>query len=206
FEGVEKVKALLADPQTTSARLVVNPEKMVIDEARRTFTYLALFGYGVDSVVINRVLPDAVSDPYFDRWRSIQKGHLDTIDSGFADVPRLRLRLFDDEMVGVEKLRLMADELYGSKDPITGFTAKSPFKVTEKAGEIVMEMKVPFVERGDVDVFRHGSELFLQVGPYRRSFVLPDTLRRRQVTRAKLEKGVLRVSFGAAPARKRAKK
>jgi len=206
FEGVEKVKALLADPQTTSARLVVNPEKMVIDEARRTFTYLALFGYGVDSVVINRVLPDAVSDPYFDRWRSIKKGHLDTIDSGFADVPRLRLRLFDDEMVGVEKLRLMADELYGSKDPITGFTAKSPFKVTEKAGEIVMEMKVPFVERGDVDVFRHGSELFLQVGPYRRSFVLPDTLRRRQVTRAKLEKGVLRVSFGAAPARKRAKK
>lgn len=206
FEGVEKVKALLSDPNTTSARLVVNPEKMVIDEARRTFTYLGLFGYGVDSVVVNRVLPDAVSDPYFDRWRSIQKGHLDAIDSGFADVPRLRLRLFDDEMVGVEKLRQMAEELYGAKDPITGFTAKSPFKVTEKGGEIVMEMKVPFVDRGDVDVFRHGSELFLQVGPYRRSFVLPDTLRRREVTRAKLEKGKLAVSFGAAPVRKRTKK
>ena len=206
FEGVEKVKALLSDPNTTSARLVVNPEKMVIDEARRTFTYLGLFGYGVDSVVVNRVLPDAVSDPYFDRWRSIQKGHLDAIDSGFADVPRLRLRLFDDEMVGVEKLRQMAEELYGTKDPITGFTAKSPFKVTEKGGEIVMEMKVPFVDRGDLDVFRHGSELFLQVGPYRRSFVLPDTLRRREVTRAKLEKGLLRVSFGAAPIRKRTKK
>ncbi len=206
FEGVEKVKALLSDPNTTSARLVVNPEKMVIDEARRTFTYLGLFGYGVDSVVVNRVLPDAVSDPYFDRWRSIQKGHLDAIDSGFADVPRLRLRLFDDEMVGVEKLRQMAEELYGAKDPITGFTAKSPFKVTEKGGEIVMEMKVPFVDRGDLDVFRHGSELFLQVGPYRRSFVLPDTLRRREVTRAKLEKGLLRVSFGAAPIRKRTKK
>ena len=206
FEGVEKVKALLADPNTTSARLVVNPEKMVIDEARRTFTYLALFGYGVDSVIVNRVLPDAVSDPYFDRWRSIQKGHLDAIDSGFADVPRLRLRLFDDEMVGVEKLRQMAEELYGAKDPITGFTAKSPFKVTEKGGEIVMELKVPFVDRGDLDVFRHGSELFLQVGPYRRSFVLPDTLRRREVTRAKLEKGLLRVSFGAAPTRKRTKK
>ncbi len=206
FEGVEKVKALLSDPKTTSARLVVNPEKMVIDEARRTFTYLGLFGYGVDSVVVNRVLPDAVSDPYFDRWRSIQKGHLDAIDSGFADVPRLRLRLFDDEMVGVDKLRQMAEELYGAKDPITGFTAKSPFKVTEKGGEIVMEMKVPFVDRGDLDVFRHGSELFLQVGPYRRSFVLPDTLRRREVTRAKLEKGLLRVSFGAAPIRKRTKK
>jgi arsenite-transporting ATPase len=206
FEGVEKVKALLADPTTTSARLVVNPEKMVIDEARRTFTYLGLFGYGVDSVVVNRVLPDAVSDPYFDRWRSIQKGHLDAIDSGFADVPRLRLRLFDDEMVGIEKLRVMAEELYGQKDPIGEFTAKSPFKVTEKGGEIVMEMKVPFVDRGDLDVFRHGSELFLQVGPYRRSFVLPDTLRRRQVTRAKLEKGILRVSFGAAAQKRKVKK
>lgn len=206
FEGIEQVKALLADPKITSARLVVNPEKMVIDEARRTFTYLALFGYGVDSVIVNRVLPDAVSDPYFDRWRSIQKGHLDAIDAGFADVPRLRLRLFDDEMVGVDKLRVMAEELYGSNDPITGYEGKSPFKVTEKGGEVVMEMKVPFVERADLDVFRRGSELFLQVGPYRRSFVLPDTLRRRQVTRAKLEKGILRVSFGAAAQKKKPKK
>ena len=206
FEGIEQVKALLADPKITSARLVVNPEKMVIDEARRTFTYLGLFGYGVDSVIVNRVLPDAVSDPYFDRWRSIQKGHLDAIDSGFADVPRLRLRLFDDEMVGVDKLRVMAEELYGDKDPISDFEGKSPFKVTERGGEIVMEMKVPFVDRGDLDVFRHGSELFLQVGPYRRSFVLPDTLRRREVTRAKLEKGLLRVSFGATAQKKKAKK
>ena len=203
FEGVEKVKALLANPEVTSARLVVNPEKMVIDEARRTFTYLGLFGCGVDGVVVNRVLPDAVSDPYFDRWRSIQKGHLETIDSGFADVPRLRLRLFDDEMVGIDRLRMMAAELYQSKDPVSDFSGRSPFRVTERGGEVTMEMKVPFVDRGDLDVFRHGSELYLQVGPYRRSFLLPDTLRRRQVTRAKLEKGTLRVHFGPVPNRKK---
>jgi arsenite-transporting ATPase len=203
FEGVEKVKALLANPQVTSARLVVNPEKMVIDEARRTFTYLGLFGYGVDGVIVNRVLPDIVSDPYFDRWRSIQKGHLEAIDSGFADVPRLRLRLFDDEMVGIDRLRTMSEELYGAQDPVRDFAGHSPFRVTEKAGEVTMEMKVPFVDKGDLDVFRHGSELYLQVGPYRRSFVLPDTLRRRQVTRAKLEKGTLRVNFGPVPTRKK---
>lgn len=195
FEGIEKVKQVLADPAVTSARLVVNPEKMVIDEARRTFTYLGLFGYGVDGVVINRVLPDLVSDPYFDRWRAIQKGHLDAVDSAFADVPRLRLRLFDDEMVGLDSLRQMAGELYGETDPVLGFAAHSPFRVREKTGELVMEMKVPFVEKGDLDVFRHGQELYVQVGSYRRSFLLPDTLRRRQVTRAKLEHGVLRVTF-----------
>jgi arsenite-transporting ATPase len=201
FEGVEAVKRLLSDPAVTSARLVINPEKMVIDEARRTYTYLGLFGYGVDGVVVNRVLPDAVSDPYFDRWRAIQKGHLDTIDRAFADVPRLRLRLFDDEMVGVERLRRMAQELYGDLDPIAAFSAQSPFTVTESRGEVALEMKVPFLERGDLDVYRHGQELFLQVGPFRRSFLLPDSLRRRQVTRARLEQGVLRVTFGSQPRR-----
>ncbi|MGH8927009.1 MAG: ArsA family ATPase [Acidimicrobiia bacterium] len=203
FEGVEGVKELLGDPTTTSARLVVNPEKMVIDEARRTFTYLSLFGYGVDGVIVNRVLPDAVSDPYFDRWRTIQKGHLDTIDAAFADVPRLRLRLFDDEMVGLDRLRRMAGELYGTLDPVNDFTAHSPFKVEAGEAGVVMEMKVPFVDKGDVDVFRHGHELYVQVGPYRRSFLLPDTLLRREVTRAKLEEGVLRVSFGSPSKRKR---
>lgn len=201
FEGVEAVKALLADPTVTSARLVVNPEKMVIEEARRTFTYLGLFGYGVDGVVVNRVLPDLVSDPYFDRWRAIQKGHLDTIDAAFADVPRLRLRLFDDEMVGLASLRELAGELYGQLDPVASFHAHSPFKVSEARGVVVMEMKVPFVDKGDLDVFRHGHELYIQVGPYRRSFVLPDSLRRREVTRAQLEDGVLKVTFGSQPKR-----
>ncbi|HEY7564175.1 MAG TPA: ArsA family ATPase [Acidimicrobiia bacterium] len=202
FEGVEKVKALLSDPGVTSARLVVNPEKMVIDEARRTFTYLSLFGYGVDGVVVNRVLPDLVSDPYFDRWRSIQKGHLDAVDAAFADVPRLRLRLFDDEMIGIERLRQMAAELYAAVDPVRDFVAHSPFRVREKGGEVVMEMSVPFADKGELDVFRHGHELYVQVGPYRRSFVLPDTLRRREVTRARLEHGTLRVTFGGAPNKK----
>jgi arsenite-transporting ATPase len=203
FEGVEEVKRLLADASVTSARLVINPEKMVIDEARRTFTYLSLFGYGVDGVVVNRVLPDLISDPYFDRWRSIQKGHLDTIDAAFADVPRLRLRLFDDEMVGIDRLRELASELYGPIDPVAGLTARSPFRVEESGGELALVMKVPFVERGELDVFRHGHELYVQVGSYRRSFMLPDTLQRRQVTRAKLEAGVLSVSFGPGRVKKR---
>ena len=63
FESIDDVKELLSQPDVTSARLVVNPEKMVIDEARRTYSYLGLFGYGVDGVVVNRVLPDLVADP-----------------------------------------------------------------------------------------------------------------------------------------------
>jgi arsenite-transporting ATPase len=195
FTSIEGVKELMSKPDVTSARLVVNPEKMVIDEARRTYSYLGLFGYGVDGVVVNRVLPDTVSDPYFERWRTIQKGHLETVDDAFADVPRLHLRLFDDEMVGVERLRKMATELYQESDPILSYVAHSPFRIVDGPESVTMELDIPFIEKAELDVFRHGSELYVQAGPYRRSFILPDALHRREVSRARLEAGTLSVSF-----------
>ncbi|HYJ23540.1 MAG TPA: ArsA family ATPase [Acidimicrobiia bacterium] len=201
FESIEGVKELMSDPAVTSARLVVNPEKMVIDEARRTYSYLGLFGYGVDGVIVNRVLPQEVADPYFERWRAIQKGHLDTVEDAFAEVPRLHLRLFDDEMVGVDRLRFMAGELYGERDPIADFTATHPFRIIEADGGLAMEMDIPFVEKTDLDVYRHGHELYIQVGPYRRSFILPDALHRREVTRARLDEGTLTISFADPDAR-----
>lgn len=195
FLGVEEVRALLSDPVVTSARLVVNPEKLVIDEARRTYTYLGLFGYGVDSVVVNRILPAEVEDPYFSRWHEIQQEHLRDIERSFADVPILPLRLFDEEMVGVARLRRLGGELYGEGDPVAGYAARAPFRVIEAGDEVTLELAIPFVGKEEVDVLRHGEELYLTVGRYRRSFLLPDSLRRRRVIRARLDGGVLRVAF-----------
>ncbi len=196
FDSVEQIRALFSDSEVTSARLVVNPERMVIDEARRTYSYLGLFGYGIDGVVVNRILPDLVADPYFDRWRTIQKDHLDVIDDAFGDVPRLALRLFDDEMVGLDRLRLMASELYGDMDPVLDFEARSPFRIVETPESVTMELDIPLVEKSDLDLSRVGHELYVRLGPYQRSFVLPDALHRREVTRAQLEGNTLRVSFG----------
>ena len=195
FDSIEGVKELMGSPEITSARLVVNPEQMVIDEARRTYSYLGLFGYGVDGVVVNRVLPDDVTDPYFDRWRAIQKGHLDTVEEAFADLPRLRLRLFDDEMVGVDRLRRMAGELYEDPHETSHVQAPRASRLADGEGDVTMELEVPFVEKADLDVFRKGHELYVQLGPYRRSFLLPDALHRRQVKTAKLDRGRLSVSF-----------
>jgi arsenite/tail-anchored protein-transporting ATPase len=136
-----------------------------------------------------------VDDPYFAGWRTIQAKHMETIISSFPDIPILPLRLFDEEMVGVERLRRLAGELYGVRDPVRGFSATSPFTVEEQDNEVTLSMAAPFVDRGDLEVLRHGDELYVTVGPYRRSFVLPDSLRRRQVSRARLEEGSLRVTF-----------
>ncbi len=195
FAGVEEVKALLSDRLVTSARLVVNPEKMVINEARRTYTYLSLFGYSVDGVVVNRVLPDDVTDPYFAGWRDVQARHLETIESAFEEVPIVPLRLFDQEMVGVDALRALAGELYRDRHPLDDFEGKSPFELFEEGVDVVLELAMPFVDTGEVDVLRHGDELFITVGAYRRSFVLPDSLRQKSVSSAKLADGALRVRF-----------
>lgn len=196
YDRLDGVRDVLLDPEITSARLVMNPEKMVIAEARRTYTYLGLFGYAVDSVVVNRVLPDTVVDPYFKRWREIQQEHMATVSEGFAGTDIRLLRLFDEEMVSPARLRIVGDELFGDTDPMARLSKSRPFRVEDEGDDVVLVIAVPFAEHKDLDVLRHEDELFITVGPYRRSFVLPDSLKRRQVLRARLRAGELRITFG----------
>lgn len=198
YGRIEGVRRLLADPTVTSARLVMNLEQMVVAEARRTYTYLGLFGYAVDAAVVNRIIPDAVTDPYFKRWREVQEEHLATVTAGFSDVELLTLRLFDEEMVGVAKLRLLGDELYRDIDPTEHLSDGVPLALEERGDEVVFALTLPEVEPGEVDVVRKGDEVVVTVGGHRRGFVLPDSLRRRDVLGAKLVDGVLEVRFGVS--------
>src|ERR671931_1857993 len=110
--NLDGVRHLLTNDRMSSVRLVVNPEKMVIAEARRTYTYLSLFGYRVDAVVVNRIIPDSVTDPYFGKWKEIQREHLLTVRESFQPVPILTAKLFDREMVGLSLLEDMGREVY----------------------------------------------------------------------------------------------
>jgi arsenite-transporting ATPase len=203
YDRLDRVRTLLADPARTSVRLVVNPERMVIAEARRTATYLALFGYRVDAVVANRLLPEAVTDPWFDRWRSTQRAHLATIEEGFAPLPVLRAELAPGELVGVDALRSFGDALYGELDAATALHDGAPLRVVADGDLLRLELELPFAARDDLEVARHHDELLVRVGPYRRSVLLPDSLRRRRVADARLVGGMLTVGFapdrGGAP-------
>src|ERR671931_1074875 len=110
--NLNAVKRILVDEDISTVRLVVNPEKMVIAEARRTYTYLGLFGYRVDAIVVNRIIPDDDTDPYFGKWKDIQAEHLQTVRESFEPVPILTARLFDREMVGLSLLEDMGREVY----------------------------------------------------------------------------------------------
>ena len=192
LDGVRKV---LTDERTSSVRLVVNPEKMVIAEARRTYTYLSLFGYRVDAVIANRIMPDEVSDPYFGKWKDIQAEHLDTIHQSVQPVPILTARLFDQELVGLDLLESMAEEVYEGDDATAVLHRDQPIRVRKRGPWYVLSMRLPFVERGEFDVHRKADELYVRVGSYKRNLVLPHALQRLDVKQARFVDEGLEVRF-----------
>jgi arsenite/tail-anchored protein-transporting ATPase len=200
YERLAGVREILTDGRRTSVRLVVNPERVVIAEARRTHTYLALFGYHVDAVVANRILPDEVADPWFARWKASHAEQLSVIDDDFAPVPVLRLPLQPAEPIGLDALRAVADALYGDEDPTARFGSSEPMRVRRRGPTTVLEVDLPFTDRDELELGRRGSELLVRVGPYRRAMLLPDSLCRRQVAGARLRDGQLVVTFASAAA------
>jgi arsenite-transporting ATPase len=189
------VRDLLADSDRASLRLVVNPEKMVIAEARRTATYLALFGYRVDAVIANRLLPDAVQDPWFKAWREAHAEHLATIEEGFAPLPVLRADLASDELVGIDRLRAFARDLYDGEDPLQVMHDGESLEVVRRGTTTVLCLPLPFCDHDELEVGRRDADLLVRVGQYRRAIHLPDSLQRREVGRAVLRGGRLEVEF-----------
>ncbi len=195
YDRLDGVRELLTDGAVTSARLVVNPERLVVAEARRTYTYLSLFGYHVDAVVANRMLPASLQDPWFDGWKGIQAAHLETIADAFAPVPILAAELAAEELVGVERLGELAAHLYGCVDPAAVLCSLDPLRVDEIDGALVLSLHLPFTAKSDIELGRHRDELILAVGPHRRAVVLPDALARREVVGARLDGDRLEVEF-----------
>jgi arsenite/tail-anchored protein-transporting ATPase len=198
YRNLEGARDILADAARTSVRLVVNPEKIVVAEARRTYTYLSLFGYHVDSVIVNRLLPDAVRDPWFDRWKALQAEHLASVHASFGDLPILTAPLLETEPVGAERLSGLADEVYGQRDPAAVLHEGEPMRFRQEGGGYLIDLALPFVGKSDVDLLARGDELYVKVGAYNRSLQLPAALRRCEVVAATIEGDRLRIRFAPA--------
>ena len=195
YDSLDSVRRILADPKITSARLVMNPEAMVIAEARRTYTYLSLFGYQVDAVIVNRMLPELALDPWFEKWREQQQIHLQTIEQSFGALPVFRAEHVGGEVVGLEALASFADGLWGQADPSARLVAGRPLRVDRQGDDFVLSLELPFADSSDLDLTRAGGELFISIGPHRRNLTLPDSLSRREISSAALQDGCLAIKF-----------
>jgi arsenite-transporting ATPase len=198
--NLDGVRQLLNNEHMSSVRLVMNPERMVIAEARRTYTYLSLFGYRVDAVIVNRIIPEEVEDPYFGKWKDIQAEHLATVHESFQPIPILTARLFDREMVGAPLLEELATEVYGELDATAILHHEEPLRVRKRPDGYVLSIRLPFIERANLDVFRKADELFVRIGSYKRNVILPQVLQRLEIKEASFVEDRLEVRFGKSAA------
>lgn len=196
FETLDRVRDLLADPNIASLRLVVNPERMVIKETQRTYTYLNLYGYATDAIICNRVIPDEVTDPYFAAAKAAQRENIAFIGEAFGALPMMQAPLFGQEVGGLDSLRRLGDAIYGDRNPAEQMFEGKTHEI-ESLGDhhYRLQVPLPFASKQDLDIYRSRDELTLRVGPYRRNIVLPYSLWDLEISDAKFEQSTLNIEF-----------
>ncbi len=196
---LEHVREILTGPES-SVRLVLTPENVVVAEARRSFTTLSLFGYRVDGVVANRVFPTEGADSWREQWVSAQSTVLKEVEQSFVGLPIWRSWYRPSEPVGVPELGEFAVAAYGDDDPLAPPVGDGPMTITRTQHGATLRIALPFVDKSDIDLARHGDELVVTVGSYRRLLALPAALNRHVVSGARIVDGALQVRFRAEPA------
>jgi len=195
LSGMDK---LLADPKTTTVRLVTNPEKMVLKETQRAFTFFCLYGLTVDAVIVNRILPGTVHDQFFNSWRDTQERWVQAIEEFFAPVPVWRVPLFEDEVLGVERLKKLSRTLYGERDPAERFFHEAPYHFRKVGTNYELRLRLPFVTNEDVNLSKKLDELVIRVGSIKRHVALPQRIAHCEPLGARLKEGELVVVLGHA--------
>lgn len=195
FQELQRMHTLLTNPDKVSVRLVLNPEKMVIKEAQRTFTYLGLYGYFTDLIICNRLLPEKVEDHYFHSWKESQSKYLQLIEECFAPLPIFTVPLLEQEVVGVPALRIMANALYKEEDPTRFFFQGQTQDIRKEDGSYILSLTLPFISKDQVSLMRSGDELVVQVGSFKRNIILPQILAGLAVKGAKFEQSKLKIAF-----------
>lgn len=202
---LERMSRLLTNPDVSSVRVVLNPEKMVIKEAQRAYTYLNLYDYAVDAVVVNRVFPKDLTDSYFDIWKRAQSENMELIGESFHPLPLLEVPFFDQEVTGMAMIQQMAITLFGAEatrhgagDPTQHFYTGKPQDIYRENGHYVLSIPLPLVDREQVQLHRSVfDELVVHIGNWKRNVSLPLGLARLEIDSAKYVEDRLNILFRA---------
>ena len=196
FEKLHTIHKVLADPNISSVRLVMNPERMVIREARRAYTYLQLYGYNVDAVIVNRILPEEQDkESPWQHYLEAQRHYLQEIETSFSPLPILRIPHLQKEVFGTELLQQIGTGIYGDRDPAVIFHKEQTYKVTADGKAYFLEIRLPFVERETFTAKQYGDQLVIQIRNQRRNYSLPHFLSYYEITGTQLQNGWLKIRF-----------
>jgi arsenite-transporting ATPase len=191
---VDDVRQILLDEDRTTARLVTNAARVVVDETRRSFAYLCLYGVATDAVVVNRVLPEVAREGFFARWAAREHEEIDSLAASFG-VPLLCAALRAGEPIGLDALGALAREVYGERDPAAILHRGRPLRWRRVGAAALLEIDLPGVAKEDLEVAVAGEEVHLRVRDARRVLALPGSLVGRRLASASLDRDVLTLRF-----------
>ena len=202
FDDIERLnqklcqlQTIMTDPKILSIRIVTTPERIVIKEAKRNFTYLHLYNYNIDAVIVNKVYPRQALDGYFSKWISLQEEGLNEIRASFSNVPVFTLMLLNKELKSQDVLLKAAEAIFGETDPTQVLFADKIFEVKKENDGYYYILNVPFTEKSEMDMGQKGNELMIQIKNQKRCFVLPEVLKSKRVESAQYREDKLYVKF-----------
>jgi arsenite-transporting ATPase len=190
-----EMNTILRDRSTTTIRLVMNPDRMVVREAMRTFTYLNLYGYLTDAVVVNRVFPPEAEDGYFGAWAQTHKRQMELVRSAFSPVPILTAPYFEQEVIGPDMLDRLGDVIFDGLEPGAILFDQLTQELVTDNGTARLRLAIPFAEKADISLKKIGMEVVVRVGTQKRTIVLPQALSAYRPSGASFEDGALNVTF-----------
>lgn len=197
YYELDEMKKIFSDRDITSIRIVVNPEKMVIKEAQRSFTYLNIYDFNVDAVIVNRVFPENITDDYFMVWKDIQRKYKTDIIESFSPIPIYYAPLFETEVVGMTMLNRMEEEIFKDEDPIAIKYNGKAQKMNKEGEDYILAIDMPFMDKKDLSLNQKGDQLIIKAGNIKRNITLPRTLLDFSIKRAKFEEEMLKIWFGS---------
>jgi len=173
FEKLEIIQKIFADHDICSIRIVTNPERMVINESKRAYTYLNLYGYNVDAIIINRIIEDSPDNKLFSKYLKSQSQYLEEIEDSFEGLPIFKINHLGEEVFGVDRLISFANNLYKKTSPESILHNESPYKLTEHDHGYLLEIKLPFLKDKEFSINKYGDEIVIQIGNKRKNVFLP---------------------------------
>ncbi len=193
--SLDGIKEILTDNNTTTVRFVLNLEKMVIREIQRAYTYMNLFGYTVDAVVINRVFPEAMDGSYLNNWKNLQKEYMTYVEEAFSPTRLLKATLFDKEILGIDRLNSFGEAIFGQENPAAIYSHTKPITIEESKGVYLLHWQLPGLTRDDIELLTRGEELIIHAPPFMRTMVMPSMLVGKEIAGARYHDGSLTVTF-----------
>ena len=195
YGKLDELHGLMMNKEIVSLRIVTTPEKIVVKEAKRSFSYLHLFDYNVDAIIINKIFPEESLEGYFNPWREIQKETIKEIYESFKDIPIFKVNLMNSELRRYENLINAGNSIYDGIKPEDILFKGTIFKIKKCEAGYNLSINMPFIDKSELDLCQDGDEISISVKNEKRSFMLPGNLKSKEIVSAKYEDGNLNIHF-----------